>query len=93
MTFPRVQSHLVLSVCGVVAVLTIAALVCANVAGLRFNDTASMPRGLWRVVETQTPLRRGEIVTICPPDTKPIRQGAERGYLRLAAVRADMSHW
>ena len=30
---------------------------------------ASMPRGLWRVTPVVAPLRRGQIVTICPPDT------------------------
>jgi conjugative transfer signal peptidase TraF len=62
-------------------VLMMASLVGANVAGLRINDTTSMPRGLWQVVANDTPLRHGEIVTVCPPDTKLIRLGAARGYV------------
>jgi type IV secretion system protein VirB1 len=58
-----------------------AVLASADVAGLRFNLTPSMPRGLWQVVMHKTPLRRGEVVTLCPPDTAPIRLGAARGYI------------
>jgi conjugative transfer signal peptidase TraF len=67
--------------CGLLGALMFGTLATANMAGLRFNSTRSMPRGLWRVAASDTPLHRGEIVTICPPDTKPIRQGAVRGYI------------
>jgi len=66
---------------GLLGALTMGALASANIAGLRINSTASMPRGLWRVVQRDAPLQRGEIVTVCPPDTKPIRQGVTRGYI------------
>jgi conjugative transfer signal peptidase TraF len=49
--------------------------------GLRVNDTASMPRGLWQVSGVAAPLRRGQIVTVCLPDTASIREAAARGYL------------
>jgi conjugative transfer signal peptidase TraF len=58
----------------------VAALATANVTGLRINGTASMPRGLWRVTPAVSPLRRGAVVTICPPDTPPFREAAARGY-------------
>jgi conjugative transfer signal peptidase TraF len=67
--------------CGLIGALMIATLATANVTGLRINSTSSMPRGLWRVINHDAPLHRGEIVTICPPNTKPIRQGAQRGYI------------
>ena len=67
--------------CGATGALIVATLASANVAGLRFNGTPSMPLGLWRVTEAKTPLRRGEVVTICPPDTPPFRQGVARGYI------------
>ena len=61
--------------------VTLAMLAAASSVGLRVNTTASMPRGLWRVVDYDAPLRRGEVVAICPPDITPVRQGAERGYI------------
>jgi conjugative transfer signal peptidase TraF len=64
-----------------VGAMMMASLMGANVVGLRINSTPSMPRGLWQVVANDTPLRRGEIVTVCPPDTKLIRLGAARGYI------------
>ncbi len=69
------------TVCFVGGALILATLANVNLAGLRFNSTASMPRGLWRVAERATPLQRGEIVTVCPPNTTAIRQGEERGYV------------
>lgn len=47
----------------VTAVISLVGL--AKVAGLRVNVTPSMPRGIYRV--TDTPLARGELVTLCPP--------------------------
>lgn len=73
--------HCAYTACGLLGVLMVATLVTANVAGLRVNSTPSMPRGLWWVTSRDAPVRRGEIVTICPPDTELIRQGAERGYI------------
>jgi conjugative transfer signal peptidase TraF len=61
--------------------LVMAALVSADLVGLRINGTASMPQGLWQVGAPVAPFRRGEIVTLCPPDTPPIREAAARGYL------------
>ena len=61
--------------------LVMAALASADLGGLRINGTASMPRGLWHVGAPVAPLRRGEIVTLCPPETKPFREAAARGYL------------
>jgi conjugative transfer signal peptidase TraF len=58
-----------------------AALAGANVAGLRFNGTASMPMGLWRVTDNRAPLRRGEIVTVCLPDTQSVQGASARGYV------------
>jgi conjugative transfer signal peptidase TraF len=53
----------------------------AQITGLRINTTASMPVGLWRVAQLDATLHRGEVVTVCPPDTAPIRLAAERGYI------------
>jgi conjugative transfer signal peptidase TraF len=61
--------------------LVMAALVGADLVGLRINGTASMPEGLWHVGAPVAPFRRGEIVTLCPPDTLPFLEAAARGYL------------
>ena len=61
--------------------LAMAVLAGARAAGLRLNDTPSMPVGLWRMVPDRAPLRRGEIVVVCLPDTALTRVGAARGYL------------
>ena len=68
-------------VCGTIGILIVATLTSANLGRLRFNSTAAVTRELWQVVEHDAPLRRGEVVAMCPPDTKPIRQGMERGYI------------
>ncbi len=77
----RVHRRRMWTACGSIGTLLIATLATANVAGVRVNTTASMPRGVWRVTSSDAPLRRGEIVTVCPPNTQPVRQGAQRGYI------------
>lgn len=69
-----------LAVC-VAGALLAGTLVTARLAGLRVNNTASMPRGLWQVGAVDRPLRRGEIIAVCLPDTTPIRVAAARGYI------------
>jgi conjugative transfer signal peptidase TraF len=53
----------------------------AEAAGLRINATAFMPRGIWRVEAAGTRIARGEVVSICLPDTPVVREAAERGYI------------
>ncbi|MDA8249226.1 MAG: conjugative transfer signal peptidase TraF [Rhodospirillales bacterium] len=73
-----------MAVCAIGAWLA-GTLLTARLAGLRVNETASMPRGLWRVIAADTPLRRGEIVAVCPPETATIREAVVRGYLPAGA--------
>jgi conjugative transfer signal peptidase TraF len=61
--------------------ILVAGLVGADMAGLRLNVTPSMPVGLWRMVPDRAPLRRGEIVVVCLPDTALAQVGAARGYI------------
>lgn len=63
------------------AVLVLGTLTAAQVSGFRVNATASMPVGLWRVAPVPAELRRGEVVTVCPPDTARTRDAAARGYI------------
>lgn len=60
--------------------VTMGALAGGKAAGLCFNTTASMPRGLWQV-QASEPVERGTVVAICPPDRADIRQAAGRGYI------------
>ena len=62
----------------------------AQAAGWRINTTASLPRGLWRVVENAGSARVGDVVTFCPPLTAPIRLAKERGYLAGGACPGDL---
>lgn len=63
-----------------IGAVTMGALAVGEAAGLRVNATASMPRGLWQV-RAGAPVRRGDIVAICPPDRADIREAAGRGYI------------
>jgi conjugative transfer signal peptidase TraF len=53
----------------------------AGLTGLRLNDTPSVPTGLWRVLPFDGPLKRGQIVSICPPPTPVFAEAHTRGYL------------
>ena len=64
----------------------LAAIVSALVAaadrlGYRFNETPSVPVGIWRVLPANGPLRRGQIVSVCPPPTPIFLDAKARGYL------------
>ena len=72
----------VLGVGAVAAVLGAAVLGAAawRTAGVRFNTSASLPRGLYRLVGPAGPVRRGELVLACPPAPMAALARA-RGYL------------
>lgn len=53
-----------------------------TIGGLRINTTPSEPLGLWRVAPLDHPVRVGDMVFVCPPETDAISEGFERGYLR-----------
>ena len=63
------------------AALVLGSLAAARVSGLRVNTTPSMPVGLWRIAPVLAELRRGDIVTACPPEAAGTREAAARGYL------------
>src|SRR5260370_30175978 len=65
------------------AVCVLGALVTARAAGVRWNNTASMPRGFWAVAPAAGAVRRGQTVTACPPDTMAIHEALLRGYLAV----------
>lgn len=53
----------------------------AQVSGYRVILTASVPVGLWQVKPLARPLRDGDTVWLCPPDTPVFRDAKARGYL------------
>jgi conjugative transfer signal peptidase TraF len=63
------------------AALFWAAVQVADSAGIRINHTPSLAPGLWRITPLQEPLRRGQIVSFCPPDAAVIYEARARGYL------------
>lgn len=59
-----------------------AAITIGNAAGLRLNFTDSAPHGLWLVRALDgKPVKRGELVEICPPATLVVQLMGQRGYL------------
>jgi conjugative transfer signal peptidase TraF len=57
-----------------------AAVLAAYAAGLRINETPSLPVGLWQMQQPGA-VERGRIVSFCPLDEAPFRLARERGYL------------
>ena len=53
----------------------------AHSAGLRVNESPSLPIGIWRVSPLNRELQKGDIVSFCPPDTPPFREARGRGYV------------
>jgi conjugative transfer signal peptidase TraF len=58
-----------------------ALILCAHSAGLRVNESPSLPIGVWRVSPLRAEVRRDDIVSFCPPDTPTFREAWRRGYL------------
>lgn len=59
------------------------ALVCitASQAGYRINWTPSLPPGIWKVDALTGPVQRGQIVSVCPPNTPVFQTALTRHYL------------
>jgi len=65
-----------------IAAAIVSALVAAgDNLGYRFNETPSVPVGVWRVRPVDGPLHRGQIVSVCPPPTGVFLEAKARGYL------------
>jgi conjugative transfer signal peptidase TraF len=58
-----------------------ALILCAHSAGLRVNESPSLPIGIWHISPLVGTLRRGDIVSFCPPDTPVFREAWRRGYV------------
>ena len=72
----------------VLSVLGLGAAAIALIAGLgwlggfRLNATPSYPLGLWRIERPNAPVKVGDLVFICMPESPGLSLGLERGYLR-----------
>lgn len=63
------------------AVCVLGALASARAAGVRWNATASMPRGLWMVAPVGDAVQRGDTVAVCPPEVAAVQEAGRRGYI------------
>jgi conjugative transfer signal peptidase TraF len=61
------------------------AILFAKSFGYRINESRSLPLGLWRLSSLSRPLRAGDIVSFCPPDTPLFQDARRRGYLGYGA--------
>lgn len=62
----------------------------AWLAGFRWNETESLPPGLWRVSGTASDVQRWRVAYFCPPNTRQLNQAKERGYLREGECPGDL---
>ena len=58
-----------------------ALVLCAHAAGLRINESPSLPVGVWRLSPLRDEVRRDDIVSFCPPDSWVFSEARLRGYL------------
>jgi conjugative transfer signal peptidase TraF len=61
-------------------------------SGYKIILSPSVPMGLWHVSKLTRPLRRGDFVWFCPPDTPLFRQARERGYLQSGDCPGNYLH-
>jgi conjugative transfer signal peptidase TraF len=62
--------------------VSFAAIAALGSVGFRVNVTPSEPIGLWRIMPQDRPIRNGDLIFICPPETAGMREARARGYLR-----------
>jgi conjugative transfer signal peptidase TraF len=73
-------SSMAYTIWGIAAMLWLAVQI-AHAAGIRINHTPSLAVGLWRITPRDGPLRRGQIVSFCPPDGAALREARRRFYI------------
>lgn len=60
--------------------------------GYRIITTPSVPPGIWKVEPIHDPIRRGQFVWLCPPDTPFFRVARQRGYIPEGDCPGGFSH-
>lgn len=71
-----------------IAAITAAAITAGKIGGLRLNFTPSAPVGLWRVIDMPDELRRGVIVSVCPPTAAVVDHMLDGGFLARGSCPA-----
>ncbi|WP_082352574.1 conjugative transfer signal peptidase TraF [Rhizobium sp. AAP43] len=79
---PRRQGRPASKLLGVVTALLAAFAAFGFFGNLRINTTPSEPLGLWRIMPLKRPVKNGDLVFICLPDTRMVQDARRRGYLR-----------
>ena len=68
--------------CGFAFTFIIAGFIAGHFFGLRWNKTASFPRGIYQVTAfNSAEIPRGSLVMACPEQTEMQREARDRGYL------------
>lgn len=67
---------------GVAAAIAAIAAAAGWLAGFRWNETESLPPGLWRISGAGGEAIKGRIAFFCPPATPAVLEAKERGYMR-----------
>jgi conjugative transfer signal peptidase TraF len=75
---------------GALAVLSLACITASHL-GYRINSTPSMPEGIWKVDPITGPIRRGQIVSICPVDSTIFQTARSRNYLSWGLCQGGYS--
>jgi conjugative transfer signal peptidase TraF len=52
-----------------------------NAYGIVINHTRSLPQTIWRIKQHERPLRRGDVISFCPPRTLAIEHATRRRFL------------
>lgn len=65
---------------GAMALFTVASIGLSQL-GFRFNSTPSLPVGIWKVDTMTGALKRGQIVSLQPPNAVIFQTAKSRGYL------------
>jgi conjugative transfer signal peptidase TraF len=76
-----IRRHVVLFLVSVGGVMFGLALI-GYMGGYRLNLTPSEPLGLWRIAPLHRPIRIGDLMFVCPPETAGFAEALKRGYLR-----------
>src|ERR1700757_346896 len=64
-----------------VTAMILAAANCARVNDIVLNTTPSLPLGIWKGQPYRGDIKRGEVVTFCPPAEGAYALGHLRGYI------------
>lgn len=76
----RVTTKFVKSGAGPLALLCMAS-VCLSQLGYRFNSTSSLPVGIWKVDAPTVAVRRGQIISVQPPNSGMFELARRREYI------------